>query len=423
MKRPVKEAALREKLIGLGEESTRKTYYPELKKKIRDLEIAKEKVEKAYKSQNDFFHSMYHELKTPAHGIATLSKLLLNVVESTENKQMVQDIHTSAMRLNLLIGELFDATKEGLDQLDDIKRVDLNKLVENSISPIISRVSATTGQEVELYADWNIAYKFLGRIKQIELGIENFLKIITKYSDRDKRCIFQITKGKEDATHFEMIFEIELINEFINPERQKRFYSSIKKAYESATQQSSPPMVNDNVLEAFQGIFSLKETEVGTHFTYSVSLEKSLDDTFPKSRVAGPSEREDGDGVPKVLIAEDNEINVRVTELMLEDKECEIIIARNGKEAVDLSEVYNFNLILMDIKMPVMDGKEAIIEIRRRERLEGSHTPIIALTAYAMSGDKEKVINAGADEYLTKPVDIERFDEMFEKFLPKKDVA
>jgi len=110
----------------------------------------------------------------------------------------------------------------------------------------------------------------------------------------------------------------------------------------------------------------------------------------------------------KVLIAEDDERNIFSLSSILEEKEIRIVVARNGKEALKiLQKDPNFNLVLMDIMMPVMDGYEAMREIRKQKQFKYLH--IIALTAKAMKGDREKCINAGANDYLAKPIDVEIF--------------
>lgn len=118
----------------------------------------------------------------------------------------------------------------------------------------------------------------------------------------------------------------------------------------------------------------------------------------------------------KVLIAEDDERNVFSLSSILEDKEIKFSIAENGKEALEVLEKDpDFDLVLMDIMMPKMDGYEAMREIRKQKRFKD--LPIIALTAKAMKGDREKCINAGATDYLSKPIDVEKFLSLLKVWL------
>ena len=123
----------------------------------------------------------------------------------------------------------------------------------------------------------------------------------------------------------------------------------------------------------------------------------------------------------KVLLVEDNVINQRVAQRFLERFGCTVIIAGDGAQAVELHGRGTYDLILMDMQMPLMDGLEATHHIREREKIEGRHTPIVALTADAMRGTFERCLAGGMDAYLTKPLDIARLEEVLEKFAKVAD--
>jgi CheY-like chemotaxis protein len=118
-------------------------------------------------------------------------------------------------------------------------------------------------------------------------------------------------------------------------------------------------------------------------------------------------------GVLHILLAEDNAVNQRLAVRMLEKRKCTVTVAGNGREAVEAFKRESFDLILMDVQMPVMSGLEATAEIRRLEALSKNGSPpipIIAMTAYAMKGDRERCLDAGMDGYLSKPV---RTEELY----------
>ncbi|RDJ93137.1 response regulator, partial [Lacticaseibacillus rhamnosus] len=106
----------------------------------------------------------------------------------------------------------------------------------------------------------------------------------------------------------------------------------------------------------------------------------------------------------RILVAEDNRVNQIVMVRLLEKRGAQALVANNGKEALDIHTSAPVDLILMDIQMPEMDGREATRRIREQEKSTGSHVPIMALTAHAMKGDREKCIRAGMDGYLAKPI-------------------
>jgi len=124
----------------------------------------------------------------------------------------------------------------------------------------------------------------------------------------------------------------------------------------------------------------------------------------------------------RVLVAEDNAVNQRLASRMLEKRGHRVTVTANGLEAVEALANGNFDLILMDIQMPEMDGFEATAAIRTREKRDGTHIPIIALTANAMKGDRERCLAAGMDGYLSKPIVPRELDELLETYLAGQSV-
>jgi CheY-like chemotaxis protein len=126
----------------------------------------------------------------------------------------------------------------------------------------------------------------------------------------------------------------------------------------------------------------------------------------------------------KVLLAEDNVVNQRVLARMLEKLGWQVRVVENGQEAVVESSEIAYDVILMDVQMPEMDGLNATMAIRTRERQRGAgHVPIVALTAYAMQGDRERCLMAGMDDYLSKPVRMDDLQRIVERFVPAAQKA
>jgi two-component system, sensor histidine kinase and response regulator len=122
-----------------------------------------------------------------------------------------------------------------------------------------------------------------------------------------------------------------------------------------------------------------------------------------------------------VLLAEDNPVNQKLARRLLEKRRHAVTVVSNGQEALDALEQNSYDLVLMDVQMPVMDGFAATIALRERERLTGKHQPVVAMTALAMSGDKERCITAGMDGYLTKPIRPQEFDDLLDGYLAAKN--
>ena len=118
----------------------------------------------------------------------------------------------------------------------------------------------------------------------------------------------------------------------------------------------------------------------------------------------------------RVLLAEDNIVNQRLATRLLEKRGHRVTVAANGREALEALERESYDLVLMDVQMPEMDGMEATANLREMEKLTGRHQPVVALTAHAMKGDQELCLAAGMDGYLTKPIRPQELDELLEKY-------
>jgi CheY-like chemotaxis protein len=126
----------------------------------------------------------------------------------------------------------------------------------------------------------------------------------------------------------------------------------------------------------------------------------------------------------RILLAEDNLVNQRLAARLLEKRSHTVVVAGNGREALKAFENEDFDLLLMDLQMPEMDGFEATVAIRKKEKDRGNHLPIVALTAHAMKGDREKCLAGGMDGYLTKPIRPQELDELLEIYVaPRKGAA
>jgi two-component system, sensor histidine kinase and response regulator len=128
----------------------------------------------------------------------------------------------------------------------------------------------------------------------------------------------------------------------------------------------------------------------------------------------------DPDSILRILVAEDNAVNQRVAIRLLEKRGHRVALAANGREALEALEKETFDLVLMDLQMPEMGGIEATAALREKERIRGTHVPVIALTAHAMKGDSERCLAAGMDDYLSKPIRPQELDELLAKYIAGK---
>jgi CheY-like chemotaxis protein len=160
----------------------------------------------------------------------------------------------------------------------------------------------------------------------------------------------------------------------------------------------------------------------GSTFTFSVRC------TLPKGDEAhfGKSDSGDGDhnvGVLNILLAEDHPINQKLAGLLLSKMGHRFVLAENGQVALDMLAQENFDLILMDVMMPEMDGPTAVAELRQREAGTGRHTPVLMVTAHAMTGDRERFLENGADGYVSKPISAQALQAEIARVMRKATAA
>jgi two-component system, sensor histidine kinase len=200
----------------------------------------------------------------------------------------------------------------------------------------------------------------------------------------------------------------------IAPEKQKSVFEAFTQGDSSMNRRYGGTglglAISCRLVEMMHGRMWLEsEPGVGStfHFTAHFKLQRALVEFStaiePLSSKAGMQRSLTRTGL-KILVAEDNAVNQRVAVGLLEKAGHSAVVAENGRVALQMLDAQSFDLVLMDIQMPEMNGFEATAEIRRREQLSGQHIPVIAMTAHAMVGDKEQCLEAGMDRYVSKPV-------------------
>jgi CheY-like chemotaxis protein len=168
------------------------------------------------------------------------------------------------------------------------------------------------------------------------------------------------------------------------------------------------PVRQSELLEAIIRVLSARPSEGSTGTITRASL----------------SERADGSKTLKILLAEDNLVNQKLATRLLEKRNHSVTAVLNGREAIGALEKNNYDLVLMDMQMPEMDGFEAVRILREKEKSTGKHQPVIAMTALAMAGDRERCMAAGMDGYITKPIRTQELDEILDTFLaPKEELS
>jgi PAS domain S-box-containing protein len=408
---------------------------------ISDRKQAEEKLQhtnqeliRATRLKDEFLANMSHELRTPLNAILGMTEALQEQIYGDINDRQLsalQTVEKSGNHLLELINDILNLAKIEAGQVElNYSSTSINYLCESSLNFI--RQQAVKKQiQLDMHLQANLPEIQLDerRIKQVLI---NILNNAVKFTPNGGCIKLKATKLSPDSdqiqNHTQDYLQISITDTGIgiSPENIQRLFkpfiqidSALNRKYEGT---GLGLALAKQIVELHGGTVGIT-SEIGIGSCFTVELPINHFEPPPPQEPQSASNLEaypelkqiSTSTAPLILLAEDNEANVITVTSYLEAKAYRLIIATNGQEAIALAKSAQPDLILMDIQMPVMDGLEAIKQIRLDPQL--ANIPIIALTALAMAGDREKCMAAGADEYITKPIKLKALSQMIQSFM------
>jgi CheY-like chemotaxis protein/nitrogen-specific signal transduction histidine kinase len=391
--------------------------------------------QKEAKEKLEFLANLSHQIRTPLNNILGITNLINKTQLDNKQQDYIDTIQASASNLFTVA-----------NSINKVSNLKIETSGDNSLS---FNLNLTMSSTLELFSNqklsnvkFNFSFsnkipdKLVGNpviIKQIFLNlIESFIK----YKNETSISLdISVKNNKETKESIECLFEITSDKPINIPLRstENQYESIIKKdKFEIDSSKNVELLdltITKDLIETNGGIFRIITKADRTVYSYTLPLNKTTqrkeDEIKPvENQISGSKTTKIG--MQKVelkesniLLVEDNQINQKIMILSLKNVVKNIDVANNGKEALDMFGTTKYDLILMDVQMPVMDGIKTTKKLREIESSTGTHTPVIAITANALMGDREICIEAGMDDYMSKPFQLQDLIEKMESHLSK----
>ena len=423
-----------------------KEYAQELERKNEELESALFTAREATQLKSRFLANMSHEIRTPMNGVLGMTDFLLGTKLSSEQQEYAESIQRSAGALLTLINDILDLSKIEAGKLRvDSAPFNVAAAVEETASMFALQARAKGIEFVSSIPDHlkGVALGDAGRLRQV---LTNLLGNSIKFTEGGRIGVTAEVLH-DTASSLKVRFTVHDTGIGIPRDQQSRLFESFTQGDGSSTRKYGGTGLGLAISKQLVGLLGgeigvASEPGRGSSFWFTSEFGKPAPEEVPvpapqkpiskiriPARVPAPKPPPEVqtatpvqtlhpalDSKFRVLLAEDNEINQRITMRLLQKLGLAADAVVNGREAVEALEKGRYDLVFMDCQMPSMDGFEATAIVRSREGSK-QHTPICALTANAMEGDRERCLAAGMDDYISKPVGLDKLQKAVNRWL------
>lgn len=393
-------------------------------KKIYDEE--KEKLKEANSFQNDFLATFSHELRSPINALLGYNEMIIQSKSIEEIRAYAIDANEAGENLMFLINDILDYSKceAGGINISSAEYSPMNVL--NKIYVLMAHRAKSKGLEFHIKNNPSVPSRLWGDEERIKQIITNLMINAIKYTDVGSVCSVMSSEYLDEEN---IILRIDIIDSGIgiSQENIEEIFESFKKIEKGDRNFSGVGLglsITKRLVKKMNGTIEVS-SELGRGSIFTVRIPQKIVDRTPMGSytrkvkpVIGENEEEFRAPSARILVVDDVEVNLKVTAGLLKRTEMTVTTAISGREALEILERESFDVILLDHMMPEMDGVEVLREIRKTDK----ETPIIVITANALSGVKEEYLELGFTDYISKPIKPAELKKLLIKHMPEQKI-
>ena len=401
-----------------------------LQEEIAERKLAEEMAQAANRAKSEFLANMSHEIRTPMTGVLGMIDLMRLTELSAQQNEQLEMARSSAASLLSLLNDILDLSKIEAGRLElSPVAFSIRRCVADAARVFDASVREK-GLELVVQVDESVPDVLVGDPLRLRQVLVNLVGNAVRFTDRG--CV-SVRVGLESQTGSEAVLHARVTDSGVGipAEKHRLIFDPFRQADGSTARRYGGVglglTISARLVELMGGQIRVdSEPGKGSTFCFTVRVTHASEEA--KSQLArasrattpAPELKGSGDRSLRILLAEDTVVNQRLVAQLLKKDGHDIVVVANGRETVAAALGSEFDVLLMDIQMPIMDGFEATAIIRQAEQGHGRHIPIVAMTAHTMKGDEEKCIAAGMDDYLSKPIDFGDLRAMLQKWAPEK---